>query len=131
MAKFHILEVREGKGTFREVEGQAVEIEGVKAFVRNSRPQEHGEDWTVSDVLVGLRFGGPKGTKAEAIVDAHVRLLKCGVKFFREMQEEYVEEYGRSPSASDPEIKIIQEPQPPGDPETCEAICANPCTQRR
>ena len=29
----------------------------------------------------------------------------------------------------EPEIEIIQEPQPMGDPETCAAICRQPCPE--
>lgn len=128
MAKFYILQVVEGKGTFREVEGVAVEIIRIPAFTTNM-----GENispfWTVTELASGLRIGGPSGTPGEAITDAQVRVLKCGKGRMLELCEEYIADYGRSPSAPDP--GIIQEPQKSGEIETCEAYCKNPCTQRR
>lgn len=150
MGKFHILEVRDGKGTFREVEGEAVVIEGVQAFVRNSNTTGALLDcWTVSDVQTGMRISQVCGTEMGAIRNATQRLSGSGMAGFRVTQHRYEDNFGRSPSAPDIDIKdvihqvidrgawdlrdkiqVIQGPQPPGDPETGEAICRNPCTQR-
>lgn len=115
--KFHILEVRKGKPSFREVTGEAVEIgEGIQAFFM--RPLS-GEWHCLYDVVSGARLTDVMDTDDAAILSARGYLKVCGVNFHKRRQEHHRILYGSPPEI---EIEIIQEPVDlvdPGEIETC------------
>lgn len=128
MPKFHILEVQEEKGTFREVEGEAVEIEGISAFVRNSDTTGSLLDcWTISDVMTGVRLSQVCGTRNGAVRSAESRMNERGVERWREEQKQLVDDFGPSPSAPSAldaldaldAIQVICEPQVSGEIQPC------------
>lgn len=130
MGKFHRLEVREGKGTFREVEGAAVVIvQGVETFVMQEKREGHPwrNEWVVRDRDTGMRASDSFLSKDAAIEDALKNFAEVGPIGYESLRDFHIHHYGRSPSAPEPEIRHIQEPQPPGDPETCAAFCRQPC----
>lgn len=111
--KFHILEVRKGKPKFREVTGEAVEIgEGIQAFF--IRPPS-GEWHCLYDVAAGARITDIYDTDIEARIVAEKWLSKNGVLRWHDSQMAYAAKYGRPPEV----IEIIQEPQSPGEIQTC------------
>lgn len=120
MAKFHILQVTDGEGTFAEVQGEAVVIKGIKAFVRNSNTTGSYLDcWAVTDLKAGVRLSEVRGTKNGAIRSAQERMEQRTTKTWLEDQAWFINEFGLSPSVPDPEIEIIQEPQQRGEIQIC------------
>lgn len=114
MPRFHVLEVREGEASFREVEGEAVGIGmGVQAFF--IRPPS-GEWHCLYDVVSGARLTDLMDTDAEAVLAAMNTLEIHGVNTYKRRQEHFRILYGRPP---EPEIEILQEPQEPGEITTC------------
>ena len=123
MQKFHRMQIIDGVPTFLEVNGEAVEIaKEVQGFRLSADPdcfydfQTGGRLWTIYDEGV------------EALERAQRLIKENGLLWWRGTQMAFSAKYGLPP---EPEIEIVQEPQPPGDPETCEAFCKDPCTQRR
>ena len=114
MAKFYRLQVIDGVADYQEVEGEAVDIgEDVQAFF--VRPPS-GEWSCLYDVVSGARITDIEDTDGEAIVVAQDILEHCGLNGYKRCQEHFRILYGGPP---EPEIQIIQEPQLPGEIETC------------
>lgn len=112
MAKFHILEVREGKETFREVEREAVQIGGiVPGFLGHS----YGNDFAaIFDATTGSRVSHYEDSHEEALEVSESWLAKNGILRWHDSQLAFSAKYGRPP---EPENEIVQDPQEPGELE--------------
>jgi len=120
MDRFHILQVTDGEGAFREVEGEEVNIcEDATAFVTVEKTDVL-EYWNIYDMQTGANILGA-GSKAEAVRLATKKMESMGNDKYNDRARRLIELYGRSPSA--PDIEVIQEPKEPGEIKTCEADC--------
>jgi len=109
MEKFHILEVRGGKGTFREVEGEAARIGEWPIFIK-AGDADGDAYFGAYDQVSGTRLSDLHDTKTEAIAVAAYRLSHYSSNDYERRREHFRLLYGRSPSAPEEEIEIIQEP---------------------
>lgn len=113
MARFHRLQIIDGVPTFIEVAGELIEIgEGIQAFF--IRPPS-GIWPCLYDVPSGARITDVCETDIEARVVAEALLKESGILRWRDNQMAFSAKYGLPPEV----IEIIQEPQGPGEIETC------------
>ena len=99
--RFFILEVTGDQHRFVEVEGEAVDIGGVKAFATNESHKSNPlEFWHVSDLVGGFRLSKLFALKEEAIMKAQeaVKHHKERIDWRREV---LIERYGRSPAVTE------------------------------
>ena len=114
MRKFHILEKIDGVYGFKQVEGEAVKLGGiVDAFTGRS---QMGLFRAIYDEASGARVSSYEDTYEAAQVVAENWLATNGLLRWRDSQMAFHVKHGLP---SEPEIKIIQEPQVPGEIETC------------
>lgn len=88
---------------FVEVEGEAIEIKGVRAFVVNV--SFAGIDtidwWRVYDLETGMRLSDCRPEKSEAIDDAREKLVAVSVGVYQKQQSKSVALFGKSPAVAE------------------------------